>query len=343
MGDSLGLASGSYRRVEEHQLPWKQGEKYTISSPPGTYGHVNMSAYAWDFVVRKDGARGAEVLASVDGCIRSVKRDARTKYGGLSNWRDVNYVTLVWDRQVSEPYYPGKKIESLYMHLDHIYPEIKPGVCLKKGTPLGVTGCTGYCTGIHLHYQVQTQNQAGDFWSQSVPLQFAEMPMPRIGQVSTSQNSINSAITPPVTDRPVPVVPTPTPTPTPRPPSNNGNSFVYASLCSSQSIQNPAMPICVRDIPGQFTQSNTLLFCSSKQSYQCEHGCEKSASGERGYCLSKPKSTENTANELPKIEVPNVGHDEMGSNSPVADAANSSRYYGDDGQPINRISGTNCK
>lgn len=192
---------GKYYKVEEHNLPWKSGAKYFISSPPGNWSHVDHMAYAWDFLLRKDREKGAEVLSTVDSCVRSIKRDAKTTFGNRTNSHDVNYITMTWDKKISDAMYPGEKIESLYLHLAEIYPEVKVGACFKKGTALGITGCTGWCTGIHLHYQVQKQKPSGFFVNNSLPVQFAEMPPLKQATTPASKNKllpIKKIETPPV-------------------------------------------------------------------------------------------------------------------------------------------------
>ncbi|HXF51314.1 MAG TPA: peptidoglycan DD-metalloendopeptidase family protein [Dehalococcoidia bacterium] len=43
-------------------------------------------------------------------------------------------------------------IETLYAHLSQIY--VAQGQTVAQGEALGVVGCTGYCTGTHLHFEV---------------------------------------------------------------------------------------------------------------------------------------------------------------------------------------------
>lgn len=43
-------------------------------------------------------------------------------------------------------------VETLYAHLSQIY--VAQGQTVAQGEALGVVGCTGYCTGTHLHFEV---------------------------------------------------------------------------------------------------------------------------------------------------------------------------------------------
>ena len=50
--------------------------------------------------------------------------------------------------------------ETLYAHLST--PTVKPGDLVAAGDRLGVAGCTGWCTGTHLHFEVRLNGQAVD-------------------------------------------------------------------------------------------------------------------------------------------------------------------------------------
>jgi murein DD-endopeptidase MepM/ murein hydrolase activator NlpD len=41
----------------------------------------------------------------------------------------------------------------LYAHLSQVH--AKPGQKVRRGRPIGVAGCTGWCTGTHLHFEVR--------------------------------------------------------------------------------------------------------------------------------------------------------------------------------------------
>lgn len=48
----------------------------------------------------------------------------------------------------------GKNIKTLYQHLKNPSP-VKVGTTVKAGDVIGVSGKTGYSTGVHLHFEVQ--------------------------------------------------------------------------------------------------------------------------------------------------------------------------------------------
>jgi|SRR5579872_3817202 len=51
-------------------------------------------------------------------------------------------------------------IVTLYAHLSSFH--VHPGEHVRLGQHLGVAGCTGYCTGTHLHFEVRVNGRAVD-------------------------------------------------------------------------------------------------------------------------------------------------------------------------------------
>ena len=52
----------------------------------------------------------------------------------------------------------GGGYDALYAHLSRAW--VRPGEIVEAGQGLGVAGCTGYCTGTHLHFEVRLHGQA---------------------------------------------------------------------------------------------------------------------------------------------------------------------------------------
>jgi murein DD-endopeptidase MepM/ murein hydrolase activator NlpD len=50
--------------------------------------------------------------------------------------------------------------QTLYAHLAAVL--VQQGQWVAAGEPLGVAGCTGWCTGTHLHFEVRAGGQAVD-------------------------------------------------------------------------------------------------------------------------------------------------------------------------------------
>src|SRR5438105_11567955 len=54
----------------------------------------------------------------------------------------------------------GGPFEAVYAHLESA--RVKPGDVVDAGQPIGVAGCTGWCTGTHLHFELRERGQAID-------------------------------------------------------------------------------------------------------------------------------------------------------------------------------------
>ena len=54
----------------------------------------------------------------------------------------------------------GDGLEALYAHLSEM--DVSVGDIVEIGQKLGVAGCTGYCTGTHLHFELRQDGVAFD-------------------------------------------------------------------------------------------------------------------------------------------------------------------------------------
>lgn len=52
----------------------------------------------------------------------------------------------------------GDRYSALYAHLSR--PLVRIGQRLRVGQRVGVAGCTGWCTGTHLHFELRYRNRA---------------------------------------------------------------------------------------------------------------------------------------------------------------------------------------
>ncbi|HEV8460522.1 MAG TPA: M23 family metallopeptidase [Gaiellaceae bacterium] len=85
--------------------------------------------------------RSLDVRAAVAGRVLVVGQP--TGYEGYGN------VVVVQSR---------RGYEELYAHLSSF--DVRPGEKLTPGREIGVAGCTGWCTGTHLHFEVRHQGVA---------------------------------------------------------------------------------------------------------------------------------------------------------------------------------------
>ena len=54
----------------------------------------------------------------------------------------------------------GGPFETVYAHLSSA--RVRPGEVVDAGQPIGIAGCTGWCTGTHLHFELRERGQAID-------------------------------------------------------------------------------------------------------------------------------------------------------------------------------------
>lgn len=54
----------------------------------------------------------------------------------------------------------GEGFSALYAHLAE--PLARPGSWIWTGDPIGIAGCTGWCTGTHLHFELRYRGRAFD-------------------------------------------------------------------------------------------------------------------------------------------------------------------------------------
>ena len=76
------------------------------------------------------------------------------------------FVTLVGEEPGYEGYGNvvtvalGDGFTALYAHLSR--PKVRPGAYVSAGDVLGIAGCTGWCTGTHLHFELRYRGRATD-------------------------------------------------------------------------------------------------------------------------------------------------------------------------------------
>jgi murein DD-endopeptidase MepM/ murein hydrolase activator NlpD len=88
--------------------------------------------------------RSLDVVAAAPGVVEAVG-EISPLYDGYGN---VVVVDL------------GNGIEALYAHLASI--GVHAGEAVASGQKLGLAGCTGYCTGTHLHFELRADGVAFD-------------------------------------------------------------------------------------------------------------------------------------------------------------------------------------
>ena len=120
---------------------WQLGLRWpadgTITSP---YGH---DAYRWHPGLDIGILRSLDVRAASAGVVTAVGNVA-----GYEGYGNVVLVSL------------GAGYSTLYGHLAR--PLVRPGQQLWTGEHIGIAGCTGWCTGTHLHFELRYHERPVD-------------------------------------------------------------------------------------------------------------------------------------------------------------------------------------
>jgi murein DD-endopeptidase MepM/ murein hydrolase activator NlpD len=109
----------------------------TITSPFGQDG------YRWHLGLDIGILQSLEVRAAAAGVV--------TKVGYVQGYEGYGSVVVVTHRE---------DFSTLYAHLSR--PLAHPGELVWQGDRIGVAGCTGWCTGTHLHFELRYHNRAID-------------------------------------------------------------------------------------------------------------------------------------------------------------------------------------
>ena len=135
---ALALASPAVAHTDSpHQLSLAWPARGTVTSPFGRDGNRPHSGIDIGIL------RSLDVRAAAAGRVTAV--GYQTGYEGYGN------VVLV---DVGQPF------ETLYAHLARA--TVQVGQVVSAGERLGIAGCTGWCTGTHLHFELRRGGVAID-------------------------------------------------------------------------------------------------------------------------------------------------------------------------------------
>jgi murein DD-endopeptidase MepM/ murein hydrolase activator NlpD len=146
-----------------YKLPFPGGLSFDVCQGNNHVGgtHTGLAAYAWDFCM----PTGTAVTAARGGTVRAVRQGSNTGGWGAQFADDANFVVI--DH--------GDGTSGLYMHLMFNGARVKVGDQIQTGQLLAYSGNTGWTSAPHLHFMVM-QTQADNYYSQSVPVLFQDVP-----------------------------------------------------------------------------------------------------------------------------------------------------------------------
>lgn len=111
-----------------------RGESVRLTSGFGMRVHPIINAPKMHTGIDWAAPTGTPILAAGNGVIEEAHRK-----GGYGNYARIRH---------------ANGYQTTYAHMSRIGPGIKEGVKVKQGQVIGYVGCTGMCSGPHLHYEV---------------------------------------------------------------------------------------------------------------------------------------------------------------------------------------------
>ena len=132
-----------------YALPFKSGRwVWVVQAYDDPRSHTGSQRFAIDFGVPV----GTEVLAARDGVVIGVNAASNESSRNGVKFARANYV---WVRHRDSTI-------GFYLHLRQGGVAVAVGQAVKTGQCRGYSGCTGQCSGPHLHFHVSTPLQARD-------------------------------------------------------------------------------------------------------------------------------------------------------------------------------------
>lgn len=125
---------------------WTEGGRQLALEWPAD-GRLN-SPFGWDGG-RPHSGLDIGVLRSLD--VHAAESGHVTRVGWVPGYEGYGLIVEV---QLSERY------STLYAHLSRA--TVKPGQVVSAGERLGLAGCTGWCTGTHLHFELRDRDRPID-------------------------------------------------------------------------------------------------------------------------------------------------------------------------------------
>ena len=139
-------------------LPYKTNTRHRVlQSFNGKYSHLPPLQYGVDFEMSK----GTEIFAARSGIIIETKSNSNLSGKTREFIKHANFIKILH----------SDKSQALYAHLQFNGIFVKKGQKVKASERIGLSGCTGFCDGAHLHFEVYrpSQNKKGRV---SLPFKF---------------------------------------------------------------------------------------------------------------------------------------------------------------------------
>ncbi len=139
-------------------LPYKVGSEHRVLQGfNGKFSHLPPLQYGVDFEM----GVGTEIYAAQNGIIKEVKFNSNLSGKTSKFIKHANFIKIIHT----------DKTMALYAHLKQNGVLVKKDQKVSAGEVIGQSGCTGFCDGAHLHFEVYkpASNKKG---RQSLPFSF---------------------------------------------------------------------------------------------------------------------------------------------------------------------------
>ena len=139
----LALAPSAWARYEE-PIPdshWERAWRIPLDGPFGS-----PFGYRWGRM-----HQGIDIEGWAETRVRAARPGVVTRVGWLGNYSGLGLVVKIRHQG---------GFATLYAHLERA--RVKPGDRVRAGQLIGKAGCTGSCTGTHLHFQMWERGKLVD-------------------------------------------------------------------------------------------------------------------------------------------------------------------------------------
>lgn len=143
----VSLAATGFSQQPELRLPWADGGRYALAQGPGgSYSHnTTFTQYDVDFMMPE----GTVIIAAAAGTVKNTT----TNSSGYGNFVKIDH---------------GNGLFTIYGHLKDNGFSVLNGTYVAQGTPIGLSGNTGYSSAPHLHFGLHSGSATNSTGGESV-------------------------------------------------------------------------------------------------------------------------------------------------------------------------------
>lgn len=140
-----------------YALPFAPETRFkTLQGTAGKFSHQSPLQYAVDFSM----PIGTPITATRAGVVLELKSDSDVSGKNLKYIDQANFLKILHrDNTIS-----------FYAHLKKDGVKVAPGEEVKRGQEIGLSGCTGFCDGPHLHYEVYVPVENSPRGRKTIPI-----------------------------------------------------------------------------------------------------------------------------------------------------------------------------